>query len=243
MLRDERPVDGDDAPERERTPRRVWRRRLALVVIAAVVVLLAPLGLRRLDYFRVRRVEIVGARYIPPSALQERLAIDTTKTIWEDLDQFEKRIRGHVQVRDVKVSRKLPGTLVVRIVENRPVALFATPNGLQPIDATGQSLPIDPSRTAVDLPIIARRDTAALRLLDGIRARDASLFARISEIRWDERGGMRVLMSGMTVRAAADCTPDRFAEIIPVELDLTRRGYRAIELDLRYRDQIVARIE
>jgi hypothetical protein len=47
----------------------------------------------------------------------------------------------------------------------------------------------------------------------------------------------------MTVRAEADCTWERFSEIIPVEQDLAKRGHRAHELDLRYRDQIVARIE
>jgi cell division protein FtsQ len=69
------------------------------------------------------------------------------------------------------------------------------------------------------------------------------MFARVSEVRWDERGGLRVLLSGMTVRAAPDCTWERFSEIIAVEQDLAKRGHRAHELDLRYRDQIVARIE
>jgi cell division protein FtsQ len=40
-----------------------------------------------------------------------------------------------------------------------------------------------------------------------------------------------------------DCTAARFAEIIPVEQDLERRGRRAAELDLRFRDQVVARVE
>jgi len=39
-----------------------------------------------------------------------------------------------------------------------------------------------------------------------------------------------------------DVTADRFAEIDPVEDDLTRRGLRAAEIDLRYRDQVIARL-
>jgi cell division protein FtsQ len=54
---------------------------------------------------------------------------------------------------------------------------------------------------------------------------------------------MRVLLAGLLVRATAGTTAERFAEILPVEQDLARRGVRARELDLRYRDQIVARIE
>ena len=248
-MRDERPVPGSepvhvgssDPDMRARKRRR--RRVAALVAFGVMVFFLAPVGLRRLDYFRVRRVEIVGALYIPPGVIQERLAIDSTSSVWGKLGGLEDRAREHPQVRDAKISRRLPGTLVVRIVENLPVALVSTSDGLIAYDRDGKPLPIDPSRTRVDLPLVVRPDTLVLRMLDGVREADAALFARVSEVRWDERGGLRVLMSGMTVRAPGDCTAARFLEVIPVEQDLTRRGQRAAELDLRYRDQIVARIE
>jgi cell division protein FtsQ len=233
---------GEEVDDAVPKPRRLHRAVLVLVPLA-LLVLLSPLVLRRLDYFRVRRVEVVGARFVQPSALLDVLALDSTKTIWERLGPLEERVKHHPQVRDARLSRRLPGTLVLRIVENLPVALMVTRGALAPLDRDGRSLPIDPSRTSLDLPIIAKKDTVALHLLDGIRAYDPALFARVSEARWDERGGLRVLVSGMTVLVAADCTPARFAEIIPVEKDLVRRGHRATELDLRFRDQIVARIE
>jgi len=214
------------------------------VFIAVVLVaLVSPVVLRHMSYFRVRRIEVTGTRYVQPNVLLAVLAIDSTKTIWENLGPLEERVRQHPQVRDAKLSRKLPGTLVLKVVENLPVALITTNGGLQPLDRGGHRLPIDPSRTHVDLPIVSRADTMVLRLLDGLRARDPALFARVNEVRWDEGRGLRVLLSGMTVRAYADCTPARFAEIIPVEQDLARRGQRVSELDLRFRDQIVARIE
>jgi cell division protein FtsQ len=39
-----------------------------------------------------------------------------------------------------------------------------------------------------------------------------------------------------------DVSAARLAEIDPVEDDLTRRGLRAAEIDLRYRDQVIARL-
>jgi cell division protein FtsQ len=203
----------------------------------------SPLWLRRLDYFRVRKVEVIGARYVIPNTLLERLAIDSSMNIWEDLEPYIERVKGHPQVRDASISRRLPGTLVLRIVENLPVAFVNTSSGLQPLDRDGHELPIDPSRTSLDLPIIGKKDPLVLRMLDGMKTSSPGMFARVSEVRWDERGGLRVLLSGMTVRAAPDCTWERFSEIIPVEQDLAKRGHRAQELDLRYRDQIVARIE
>lgn len=234
----------EQTPAEDRVRRKRRRRMVAALIGAgALVVLLAPLVLRQLDYFRVRRVEVLGAQHIPPAALLELLALDSAATIWEKLDPMEARIREHPQVLDVTVSRRLPGTLVVRVDENLPVALLNTATGLEPLDRTARILPIDPSRTPVDLPIIARRDSATMAFLDDVRELYPDLYARISEVRWDERGGLRVLLSGVLVRAPGNCTAARLAEIIPVEQDLARRGRRATELDLRYRDQIVARIE
>jgi cell division protein FtsQ len=241
---DERPrVARDLQPEGGALPKRTRKTPLVLLVLLVLVVLLSPFWLRRLDYFRVRRVEVVGARYVPPKSLLDQLALDSTATIWENLGPLEARLRHHPQVREVKISRRLPGTLVLRIVENLPVALISTADGMRPVDRDARLLPIEPSRTPVDLPIIARKDSTVLHMLDGVRLSNPALFARVSEVQWDDRGGLRVFLSGMTVRAAADCTWERFAEIIPVEQDLARRGRRAAELDLRYRDQIVARIE
>lgn len=231
----------DDLGARPRS-RRVWLFLVPPALLVALV-LAAPIGLRHMSYFRVRRVEVVGARYVQPSALQDALALDSTVTIWHNLNALAARVRKHPQVKTATISRKLPGTLVLTIVENLPVAFIATGDGMQALDREGRPLPIDPSTTPVDLPIVAKRDTLVLHMLDGLRALDAALFARVSEVRWDDKGGLRVLLSGLSVRALADCTPARFAEVIPVEQDLVRRGHRATELDLRYRDQIVARIE
>lgn len=237
------PVDPGASDEARRARKRRNRLVAAVVLAVLLVPLVPPLVLSHLDYFRVRRVELVGARFIAPSSVTDLMAVDTTYSVWDRLGPIEDRVREHPQVREVRISRRLPGTLVVRVEENMPVALVSLADGLHPYDRDARPLPIDPSKTPVDLPVIAKRDTFALRLLDDLRVSDPAVFARVSEIRWDEHGGMRVLLSGMVVRAPADCSAARFLEIIPVEQDLARRGYKAAELDLRYRDQIVARIE
>ena len=109
------------------TPR--WKRRLRAALVACVVLLLgsAPwwgrAGLRRLEFFRVRRVEIDGTRYVSPDQIVSRLRVDSTASVFDDMELFEKRVRLHPSVREVRITRRLPGTLVVRITENLPVAL------------------------------------------------------------------------------------------------------------------------
>lgn len=222
-----------------------WRTMVALGVVLAA--LTAPAWgeslLARLSYFRVRHVEIYGRRYLSPDDVLARMRVDTMASVWGDLAMYERRIARHPLVRSVTVERKLPGTLVVRVEENRPVAFVPAAGGLRAVDASGRLLPIDPSTADVDLPIVARADTALLRLLADVHTRAPGLYQQISSARRVGRDELAVEMSSVLVRAPADIAADRLADIVPVENDLARRHARAAELDLRYRDQVIARLQ
>jgi hypothetical protein len=217
------------------------------MLFASIVVVTSPWWARfiasRLSYFRVRRVEIVGVRYLAPSDILARLRVDTTRSVWDDPRPLEDRVARHPQVSEVSISRKLPGTLVVNVVENLPVALVSTERGFLAFDARGRQLPLDPSRVAVDLPIAARRDTALFRLLAQLRTERPAVFERVSEVRRVGNREVLVHFESLPVRAMLDVTPDRLAEIFPVEADLAKRQARVAELDLRFRDQVIARLQ
>ena len=239
-------------PRRERPRRTVapparGRRRAKLVgaLAVALVVLAAPwwgrAALSHLDFFRMRRVEIEGLRYLAPADVATRMQVDTTLSIWIDLDPVIERVKAHPQVADVRIRRRLPGTLIARVTEHLPIAVVATRTGFQVLDGRGVVLPMDPSQVPVNLPVLVQRDTALLRLLAGVRAAQPALYERISEAR---RTGneLRLELAAVTVRAMADVTVQRLADIIPVERDLASRQLRAAELDLRYREQVIARL-
>jgi cell division protein FtsQ len=237
-----------DSPKRsgrERAPKRWWYVP-ALIAIGLFFLLLsplwAPLLFRQMEFFRVRHVEVVGARYIEPSEVLDRLKVDTLASVWDPTGPLETRVSAHPLVREVVVDRKLPGTLVVRLVEHAPVALVATPNGFRAYDARGVSLPIDPSTADVDAPILARPDSTLLRLLGAARTEAPQLYRRVSEARREGRDELLLFWDSIPVRALADVTLDRLGDLELVENDLARRRLRAIELDLRYRDQVIARL-
>ncbi len=225
-----------------------WRRRVKrLGQLAALLALIASPWwgkalLREMEFFRVRRVEIEGARYAAPDEIVSRLRVDTTASVWDDVTPLEARVREHPQVRDARIRRKLPGTLVVVVTENPPVALVSTAKGLEVTDASGRALPVDPTTIDVDLPVLVRRDTLLLRLLGAMRAEDPALFARVSEAGRNPRGDVVLVLPEHRVLASADVTVHRLADLLPVELDLARRALRVAELDLRFRDQVVARL-
>jgi len=236
----------------EPVPIRRWARRLAIAAIGALLAASPWWGrpaLRQLVFFRVRRVEVDGTRYVSPDEIVQRLRIDTTASLWDDVGELERRVRQHPSVRDVRIERRLPGTLLVRVTEDLPVALVQVAGRLVPVDAAGKTLPVDPAVADVDLPVLATRDSLALHLLGEMRAGAPALFARVGEVLRVQRGGSAWLLLRLTeqpvrdILAAADVTADRLNDIVPVEQDLARRNVRAAELDLRFRDQVVARLQ
>lgn len=225
--------------------RRIWRRvgLVMLVLLVLLSPLWAPPILSHLAFFRIRHVEVIGTTLLDPATVVAAMDLDTTRSIWADHDSLEARVARHPQVKRVRIGRRLPSTLVVEITEVPPVAFIPTDRGLQALEAEGDTLPIDPTRTQVSLPILARRDTALLRMLGTFRAEVPELFDRISEVRRVDGDELLLVMPPVRVRATADLSSARLADILPVERDLARRKARAVELDLRFRDQVVARVQ
>ncbi len=232
-----------DAPSGMPARRPHWGRRA--LAVAAVMAIASPWWalpmLRQLAFFRVRHVEVRGWHYATPADLSGRLQLDTAFSIWSDLEPLEARIKRHRQVRDAHISRRLPGTLVVTVEELDPVALVAGNAGFTAYDAQGRRLPLDPSRTPVDLPILERRDTALLRFLAQVKAEDPALFARVSEVRRVGRDELVLQLVTLTVRVMANVSVDRLAQISSVEENLASRHAHPLELDLRFKDQVIAR--
>lgn len=223
-----------------RALRRISRLGLLLVVVASPW--WARELLRQMDFFRVQRVELEGLRYAAPDEIVSRLRVDTTASVWDDVSPLEARVAEHPQVRTVRIRRKLPGTLVVVVTENPPVALVNTPRGMVVTDAAGDSLPVDPTAVDVDLPVLAREDTLLLRLLAETQADEPALFARVSEAGRTARGDVLLELAEFRILATSVVTAARLADVLPVELDAARRQWTIRELDLRYRDQVIVRL-
>jgi len=250
--------------ERERLRKPGWKILGALFLVALIMAAAwgARAGARQMAFFRVRTVEIRGTRFLQPNEIVARLQIDTLTSLWDDLEPLRQRVRHHPQVSDVRIERRLPGTVVVIVQENLPVALIQTAAGLVPFDSLGRQLPIDPSRTNLDLPIVANTDPVLLKLVGAIRAAEPRVFARIEEARRTGRDEILLtlapraedatgaagnsatpLRKSLRVRVPLGLSVERLADIFPVESDLARRQARVGEIDLRYRDQVIARLQ
>ena len=233
-----------DAPAATRARVAPWK--LAAAGIGAALLLASPLWgravLRRMAFFNVRTVQVEGVRYLDPAVVVARLRVDTTVSLFADADVWAARIEGHPLAATVEISRSLPGTLVIRVTEVPPVALVQAADGLVALSASGARLPIDAARVPMDLPVLAMRSRALLALMDTLRSAYPALYARLSDVRREGRE-LRFDVSGVQVRTPLVLGADRLSEIVPVTDDLARRHVRVAELDLRYRDQVIARLQ
>lgn len=233
----------------EKPPRgALFSRPLKLMLVAVVLLLIvgspfwAPLVMRRMAFFHVHRIEVVGAHYLAPSEVVARLHVDTMQSVWNPTAPLTARVLTHPGIETAVVRRKLPGTLTVEITEHVPVALVPAANGFQVFDARGRVLPIDPARVTVDAPVLSQRDTAVLRFLGAMRRTMPEMYSRVNTISPVGADEMRIDLKTHPVRAMKDVSLERLTEIDPVEADLDRKQLRATEIDLRYRDQVIARL-
>lgn len=215
---------------------------LAIVLIGSVF--WVPLVLRPLDFFHVRRVVVRGVRYLDGRALVRQMQIDTTVSIWDALGPYSARIASHRQIRSVRLSRRLPSTVIVTVDEITPIALAPSQGGgLRAYDEEARALPLDPTRVDVDLPILSRADTSLLRLLGDLKRIDPAMYARVSEVERTGRDEAIVFLSSLPVRVRSTIPADRFAEVRAVEEDLVRRGVKYVELDLRFSERVIVRLQ
>jgi cell division septal protein FtsQ len=233
---------------RPRLPRASWRV-LAWAGAAMIVIILwmtAPLGLRRLRFFRVRQVEIVGIRYLDADQVLAALRLSPAASVFDETEPLVERLRGMDGVADASVLRRPPASLEVIVREIEPVALVMGERGaLSPVDAGGRQLPFD--LAGLDLPVVrwGAGDSAVVGLLARVQAVGPALFQMIAAARrtGTTRGDVLLELGDGAHRVLLnrDAGPEVIEAVILVARDLAAKARPYAELDARFAGQVVVR--
>lgn len=209
------------------------------------------------EVFRVSDVEVSGVDFLERGEVLRLLGVTWETSVWGDTQVWERRLAEHPLVAGASVERRLPGTLVVSVTERRPVALVPTPT-LEPVDAEGVRLPVDPAVRRLDLPVleITHEPARGARLVPS-RARalaaevgrlqeaDTAFLQMVSEVAWHDRNTLVARWSEPRVDflLAPGAPPRRLREGLVVLADALARepGRIPTVIDLRYADQVVVR--
>jgi hypothetical protein len=216
-----------------------WKILGALVLLAAIW-FGGPRQLRRLEFFRVRRIEIQGARYLAPGTITRALALGRDASVFDNPRAMERRLRTLPGIQAAGVGRRLPGTLIVTVTETEPVALIPRRGALTPVDDRGRVLPYGPAQVVPDLPIATSADSGLTRLLATVRTTDPALFGQIASAA-RVRDDVVLDLDGRRFWFSANATAEDVRAVTAVAQDLARRERSYRELDARFAGQVIVR--
>lgn len=196
--------------------------------------------------FRVDEIQIDGLKRMDKMTVySQALDQDSRAMPLVDLALVRERLLKYPWIEDARVSRRLPNTLRIFIVEREPAAIWQNHGQLMLIDAKG--VPLEPvKRDAMpDLPLLIgesanSQEPARRQLLDAAPALKPLVKAAswIGNRRWDvifDTGERLQLPEGEAESAAAI---KKFAELDGTQR-LLGRGY--LGFDLRDPDKLVVR--
>jgi cell division protein FtsQ len=197
--------------------------------------------------FELHNVNVRGTKHLNELKVYQIALADRDRAMpFVDLDAVRGRLMALSWVEDARVSRQLPDTLVIDIVERKPVAVLAKPDRFVLIDATGRELEaISEDRSKGKLVLSgpgAGQQVAALStLLDAAPALRPQLKSAewIGNRRWNltfKTGQLLALPEGKDESAKSLVT---FAQ-----LDGRNRllGGKAVAFDMRAGDRIYIRM-
>ncbi len=197
--------------------------------------------------FQVKRVEVTGIDRMERLTVYA-IALDQHSMAMPlvDLDKVRSQLLEYGWVEEARVSRRLPDTLVVDIVERKPAAVWQSEGKLSLIDAKGIVLEVVTADAMPELPLLigrnANRHSASL---DDLLQRAPSLKPKIEAASWvgNRRWDLQ-FKSGETLALPEGQEPAakalrQFARIDGVQR-LLKRGY--VRFDMRDPTKFVARV-
>lgn len=216
-----------------------------------------PKALVGLDAFHVDEVEVRGLRYLKEEEVIELLGLTPSTSVWSDKAAWRDRLLAHTLIQEARITRRVPNGLLVQVTERTPIALAPAPT-LEPVDAEGYRLPIDPAEYRLDLPIILseRIPPRGSRLfpedvrrlaaeVDDLMASDTTFLQLVSSVTWTGRGALaaRWTEPPVTFLLPPHASPARLREALAALADaIAKTPDRVPEaIDLRFADQVVVR--
>ncbi|MBC6441346.1 MAG: FtsQ-type POTRA domain-containing protein [Rhodospirillales bacterium] len=256
------------ATKRERQPRPVWKQivlrclplGIPLVLATGLVVFIVVTGVAEknwhqtsgdfVDYtarmgLSVQTVTVDGRERTDWQTLMDALGIKIGDPMLAlDLEVARERVSVLPWVRNVAIKRMLPETLVMTLVERRPLALWQNEGRLSVVDAEGREIAGAKPAEFTELLLVVGPDASihAAALLDvmggepGLRSRVAAA-VRIGERRWNLK-----LDDGIEVQLPEDGLEEAWFALADMDRteQLLARDVQAV--DLRFPDRLVVRL-
>lgn len=236
-------------------------RYLVLAALAAVLVWVAGKPaverIAALPVFTVRQVVVEDAEHLDREKIIKSSGLHPGGNIFQsDLRRAAKGLRRTFVAQDFTVFRKLPDTIVIRVLERKPVALVNV-GRLVGVDADGvplphigadmvETLPIITGVSSEDslaLPSVRKRLMAGLHLLDAITRQSPGVEKRISEINVSNTStlGISLIDTGLEVIIGENGWTEKIPNLEKVLALVSGRADSVRTVDMRFGEKIFIR--
>ena len=198
-------------------------------------------------WFEVRRVRVTGVERMNELKVYEKALAQRDQPMpFVDLDQVRKELLALSWVKDARVSRQLPDTLVIDVVERVPHAVLKKPDRLVLIDDAGVELePISAANAKgmllVQGPGAAKQIAALGKLIDSAPA----LRPQIESAEWiGNRRWNLTFKTGQIIALPQGEDESAGALVSFARLDGQNRliGGKVARFDMRVPDRVIMRV-
>ncbi|TMK30507.1 MAG: FtsQ-type POTRA domain-containing protein [Actinobacteria bacterium] len=117
------------------------RRLVATMIVASLTIAAGSLVVSRSSLLRLRHLEVVGISSLTRAQVVRLAALSSsTNVLWFDAGAVERRLESDPWVATATVSRRVPGTIRISVVERAPVAMIRTEVAFTLLAADGVAL-------------------------------------------------------------------------------------------------------
>ena len=166
-------------------------------IILVILLYCSLLYTQHINLFSQEKVVVLGNKYVKQNIILDAMNIDTQKSILSyDLDELKGNVESIEFVKSVKVSRILPSTLMIQVLERSPIILVLLDDGKYFFDV--EQTPLFASKEAINffpVPIMTFTNdhplklgdfqlTKALRFVNKSKAIHNELYVNLSEVKY-----------------------------------------------------------
>ncbi|WP_158742081.1 cell division protein FtsQ/DivIB [Acidisphaera sp. L21] len=201
-------------------------------------------GMASAANMRVQKIVIEGRSNTPEVLLNAALGVHLGDSMLGfSINGARERIETLSWVESAAVERRLPGTLVVNLVERRPFAIWQNQGKFVLIDRDGQVVANEDVAAFGELPLVvgAGAPQAATTLLEALAAQPALKSRVVAAVRVGERRWNLRMKNGTDVLLPEGAAPQALAKLAELQSSESLLDRPLAVVDMRLPDRLVVR--
>jgi len=236
------------------------KKALAVAFFAMFSLVLMYMFLKENDLFILRQVQVVDNRLLLKKDIIKLADLELKQNIFKiSIPVIKKRLLANSLIKDVKISRRLPGTIRIKVKENDLIATIYDKRMLA-LEINGGVIPTNTSTALYDLPVVtgarvfvdstgyitpSKTLMTVLKILKAIRLMNINFYHGISEIHYSKNFGILIYLRQHTIPIIVGL--DNYSEKLcnlSVTYDLLAARNELSNLaaiDARFQGQVVVR--